>query len=213
MKTRLEVLLSLVKNCNVLADVGCDHGLLAKSALTNGVCKKVIISDISSKSLEKAIALLKPFNDKVSSFVCDGFTLYEGMADSAVIAGMGGEEICQILKGVKILPKNLVLSPQKNSNKVRRLLIELGYKITSDFTFSDGKFYDAIQAEKGEDSYTEKEFIFGRDNLKNRPNDFIEKLKSQEVLLKNILKNPNIIDDNDEISKKLKLIQEVLYEN
>ena len=213
MKSRLDVLLSLVKSCNVLADVGCDHGLLAKSALTNGVCKKVIISDISSKSLDKAIELLKPFNDKILSFVCDGFTKYEGLADSAVIAGMGGEEICQILKGVKLLPKNLVLSPQKNTNKVRRLLLELGYKITKDFTFLDGKFYDAIQAEKGEDSYSEKEFIFGRDNLKDRPTAFIEKLKSQEVLLKSILKKPNYIDINNETTKKLQLIQEVLYEN
>lgn len=213
MKNRLDVLLSLVKSCNVLADVGCDHGLLSKSALESGVCKRVIISDISSKSLDKAIELLKPFGDRVKSYVCDGFKGYEGEADSAVIAGMGGEEICQILKGARVLPNNLVLSPQKNSNKVRRLLIELGYKITKDFTFKDGKFYDAIQAEKGIDSYSEKEFIFGRDNLTIRPIDFIEKLKNQELLMLDILKNPNYIDENNEINKKLRLIQEVLYEN
>ncbi len=204
---RLEVLLSLIPNCNVLADVGCDHGYLSKYALEKKLCKKVIISDISAKSLEKAIVLLKPYGSKVSSYVCDGFKLYEGQADFAVIAGMGGEEICLILKGVETLPNGLLLAPQKNNDKVRRLLIELGYKITSDFTFLDGKFYDVIKAEKGKDSYTEKEYIFGRDNLKNRSNDFILKLKKDEALLSQVLKN------DLKVKPKLDLIREVLNEN
>ena len=204
---RLEVLLSLIPKCNVLADVGCDHGYLSKSALDKNLCNSVIISDISAKSLEKAITLLKPYGDKVKSYVCDGLKAYENKADFAVIAGMGGEEICLILKGVKVLPNGLLLAPQKNNDKVRRLLIELGYKITSDFTFLDGKFYDVIKAEKGIDSYTEKEYIFGRDNLKNRSNDFILKLQKEEKLLSQVVKN------DLKVKPKLDLIREVLNEN
>ena len=204
---RLEVLLSLIPKCNVLADVGCDHGYLSKYALDKNLCNSVIISDISAKSLEKAITLLKPYGNKVKSYVCDGLKAYENQADFAVIAGMGGEEICLILKGVKNLPNGLLLAPQKNNDKVRRLLIELGYKITNDFTFLDGKFYDVIKAEKGEDSYTEKEFIFGRDNLKDRPEDFIKKLKKEEKLLSEVVKN------DIKVKPKLDLLREVLNEN
>jgi tRNA (adenine22-N1)-methyltransferase len=204
---RLEVLLSLIPKCNVLADVGCDHGYLSKYALDKNLCNKVIISDISAKSLEKAITLLKPYGDKVKSYVCNGLTAYENQADFAVIAGMGGEEICLILKGVKTLPNGLLLAPQKNNDKVRRLLIELGYKITRDFTFLDVKFYDVIKAEKGIDSYTEKEFIFGRDNLKERPNDFIKKLEKEEKLLSKVIEN------DLSVKPKLHLIREVLNEN
>ena len=204
---RLEVLLSLIPNCNVLADVGCDHGYLSKYALDKNLCNKVIISDISAKSLEKAVVLLKPYGDKVSSYVCNGFTDFEGQADFAVIAGMGGEEICLILKGVKTLPNGLLLAPQKNNDKVRRLLIELGYKITRDFTFLDGKFYDVIKAEKGKDCYSEKEYIFGRDNLNERPNDFIEKLKKEEELLS------KVVESDEKVKPKLHLIREVLNEN
>lgn len=204
---RLEVLLSLIPKCNVLADVGCDHGYLSKYALDKNLCNKVIISDISAKSLEKAITLLKPYGDKVKSYVCNGLTAYENQADFAVIAGMGGEEICLILKGVKTLPNGLLLAPQKNNDKVRRLLIELGYKITRDFTFLDGKFYDVIKAEKGIDSYTEKEFIFGRDNLKERSSDFIKKLEKEEKLLSKVIEN------DLSVKPKLHLIREVLNEN
>ena len=204
---RLEVLLSLIPKCNVLADVGCDHGYLSKYALDKNLCNKVIISDISAKSLEKAITLLKPYGDKVKSYVCNGLTAYENQADFAVIAGMGGEEICLILKGVKTLPNGLLLAPQKNNDKVRRLLIELGYKITRDFTFLDGKFHDVIKAEKGIDSYTEKEFIFGRDNLKERSSDFIKKLEKEEKLLSKVIEN------DLSVKPKLHLIREVLNEN
>ena len=204
---RLEVLLSLIPNCNVLADVGCDHGYLSKYALDKNLCNSVIISDISAKSLEKAITLLKPYGNKVKSYVCNGLKAYEGQADFAVIAGMGGEEICLILKGVKVLPNGLLLAPQKNNDKVRRLLIELGYKIINDFTFCDGKFYDVIKAEKGIDSYTENEYLFGRDNLKNRPSDFIKKLKKEEKLLAEVVKN------DIKVKPKLDLIREVLNEN
>lgn len=204
---RLEVLLSHIPKCNVLADVGCDHGYLSKYALDKNLCNKVIISDISAKSLEKAVILLKPYGDKVKSYVCNGLTAYENQADFAVIAGMGGEEICLILKGVKTLPNGLLLAPQKNNDKVRRLLIELGYKITRDFTFLDGKFYDVIKAEKGIDSYTEKEFIFGRDNLKERSSDFIKKLEKEEKLLS------KVVESDLSVKPKLHLIREVLNEN
>ena len=204
---RLEVLLSLIPNCNVLADVGCDHGYLSKYALDKNLCERVIISDISAKSLEKATNLLKPYGDKVKSYVGDGLKAYEGQANFAVIAGMGGEEICLILKGVKILPSGLLLAPQKNNDKVRRLLIELGYKITRDITIFDGKFYDIIKAEKGLDSYTEKEYLFGRDNLNERPIDFIEKLKKEEKLLS------QVVEKDVRVKPKLDLIREVLNEN
>ncbi len=204
---RLDVLLSLIPTCKVLADVGCDHGYLSKYSLDKNLCESVIISDISAKSLDKAVNLLKPYGERVKHFVCDGFKAYEGQADFAVIAGMGGEEICSILKGVNSLPKGLLLAPQKNNDKVRRLLIELGYKITKDFTFFDGKFYDVIKAEIGVDSYTEKEFTFGRDNLRERPLDFIEKLKKEEKLLS------QVVEKDLKVKPKLDLIREVLNEN
>lgn len=209
---RLKVLFSLVDSGEVFADIGCDHGYLSKFVLEKDKYKTVIISDISAKSLEKAVSLLKPYGERVISVVADGFNGYPLTPNQAVIAGMGGEEIVKILLQAKTLPFSLILAPQKNSDKVRRTLISLGYKIINDFTFySQNKFYDAIKAEKGEDRYSEYEFLFGRDNLKDKPEGFIKKLEKDSLLLYNILNSSTASESAKTLaSEKLEKIKEII---
>ena len=108
MTDRLEKIFALIPNCNVFADVGCDHGYIAFEMLKRGKANKVIIADISKKCLSKAEQLLAPYiaEDKVISLVADGFN---GLPDSDVglVAGMGGEEICSILLNAKLYLKHL----------------------------------------------------------------------------------------------------------
>ena len=185
MSKRLKTILSELPACDIFADVGCDHGYIAKAMLDARKCNRVIISDISSVCLQKAENLLnKTYPDKFSAVVSDGFEKI-GRCDLALIAGMGGELIVDIIEKALFLPDKLVLQPMKNAEKVRRSLISLGYKIVRDYTFEDGKFYDIISAEKGNDFYTEEEYEFGRDNLKEKSDAFrcavenkINKLKS-----------------------------------
>ena len=168
---RLEKIFSYLTSCEYLADVGCDHGYIAKLALDSGIAKKVCISDISEKSLNKAINLLSDYGDeKVFSVVSDGLELVPTTVDQVLIAGMGGEEIVKILSSSHFLPKKLVLSPMKNGEKVRKLLIELGYEIVHDTIFSDGdKFYFLITADFGGKSvYTDMELEFGKESLKSK---------------------------------------------
>ena len=168
---RLEKIFSYLTSCEYLADVGCDHGYIAKLALDSGIAKKVCVSDISEKSLNKAINLLSDYGDeKVFSVVSDGLELVPNTVDQVLIAGMGGEEIVKILSSSHFLPKKLVLSPMKNGEKVRKLLIELGYEIVHDTIFSDGdKFYFLITADFGGKSvYTDMELEFGKESLKSK---------------------------------------------
>ena len=204
--SRLDILFDLISQGKVFADVGCDHGYIAEMVLKSNKYEKVILSDISSKSLEKAVNLLQGYGDRVKFIVSDGFSSYDELPDEAIIAGMGGEEIVKILSG-KILPNKLVLAPQKNTYKVRRLLLDSGYKILKDFTFySQGKFYDAIKAEKGEDFYTPDELIFGRDNVKYRPDGFIKKVEFDINLLNKIICDENASNLTKETAK-IKLIK------
>jgi tRNA (adenine22-N1)-methyltransferase len=128
--------------------------------------------------LQKARNLLSDYIEKgkAVSVVSDGFDKVKG-ADIALIAGMGGEEICSILSREKTLPETLVLQPMKNPEKVRSLLLELKYKFVKDSVFkSAGKFYDLLVLVKGEDFLTEEEIEFGRDNLKGNNQDFKDRL-------------------------------------
>ncbi len=211
MTKRLQIISSHLKGGEVFADIGCDHGLISKYVLDNDLSKKVIASDISFKSLEKAKKLLSGYGEKVEFVVSDGFKNFTDNPNEVVIAGMGGEEICSILNDAKVLPNRLVLSPQKNTRKVREFLIRKNYKILDDYTVFDKKFYDIIVAEKGEEIYTELELIFGKTNLEKRPQDFIKKLKTERDKISNILKENKLKDD--ELLNYLSLIKGILNED
>ena len=170
MKKRLDVLLSFVKPCRVFADIGCDHGLVAVGVFKREICEKVIAADVSEGSLEKTIKLADNEGiDGLITVLSDGFKAIKEPVDQAMIAGMGGEEICKILSECENLPERLVLQPMKNAEKLRRLLVkDLRYPVTDDFTFFDGdKFYDVIVADRREKprEYREDDFSFGKDNL------------------------------------------------
>lgn len=194
MTDRLKRIFEVIPDCEVFADVGCDHGYIAKAMIKSGKCKKVIVSDISAKCLEKAEKLLeKEIKDGVAiSVVSDGFDKIDS-CDSALIAGMGGEEICSILKGAKNLPEKLVIQPMKNCDKARLCAVNAGYKIVSDRVFkSAGKFYDLIVLEKGKDALTEEEAEFGRNNVCEKGADFSEMISEKIKKLEKYASKPEL---------------------
>lgn len=189
MSKRIDIILSELPKCGVFADIGCDHGYVAKAMLDEDKCQSVIISDVSAECLSKAETLLTEFYpDRFTAVVSDGFEKV-GECDLALIAGMGGEVIIGILTRATTLPQNLVLQPMKNSDKVRRELLRLGYAIKKDYTFEDEKFYDIIVAEKGDDCYTEDEYEFGRDNLREKGDAFRRCLQNKMAKLFVALEN------------------------
>lgn len=179
MTKRLQEICSRIPKSEAFADVGCDHGYCARYALDNGLAKRVYITDISEKCLEKAKSLLQREIEegRCVPLVGDGLQALPERC-TALIAGMGGEEIIKILS--QSLPPVFLLQPMKNTEKVRRFLIEKGCSIILDYTFEDGKFYDLILGESGKaDHYSEREFVYGRDNLKNPPPAFLKKIRSE----------------------------------
>ena len=167
MTERLKEIFSSIPDGEVFADVGCDHGYIAKAMIKGGKCKKAIISDISEKSLNKAKTLLSReiAAGKVIAVVSDGLKNLPD-CDVALIAGMGGEEIIKILTEAPFLPEKLVLQPMKNVRKVREFAVGIGYAVMIDRVFSEGyMFYDLISLKKGEDTLTEEEKEYGRTNL------------------------------------------------
>ena len=79
LSARLTEIFSLIPNCEIFADIACDHGYIAAAMLIKNKCNKAIFSDISEKCLLKAQNLLKPFveNKKAIGLVSDGFEKIE----------------------------------------------------------------------------------------------------------------------------------------
>lgn len=65
---RIEAALALIGKADTVADIGCDHGRLTAALLQRGVCSRVVASDVSARSLQKAKDLIGHIglNDRVS---------------------------------------------------------------------------------------------------------------------------------------------------
>ena len=202
MTERLKEIFSNLPSCDTFADIGCDHGYIAKAMLESGKCKRAIVSDISAKCLSKAEALLSENikNGSAQSVVSDGFDKIS-FCDLALIAGMGGEEIVSILSSAKSLPKTLVLQPMKNTDKVRVRAVELGYAIKKDYLFNCGRiFYDLIILESGKDCLTQEEIEFGRTNLQTKSQVFEKYLQRKIGVLAKCQKNKGL---SQEVCQKM----------
>ena len=212
MTDRLTEIFSLIPKCESFADIGCDHGYVSYAMLKAKKAKKVIFSDVSAKCLKKAQDLLEPFckSGKAEGIVSDGFSKLPKV-EVALIAGMGGEEIVSIIKNAPHLPSTFILQPMKNSEKVRAILVKSGYKIEKDYTFySDKKYYDLILAREGEDSLTEDELYFGKTNLIEKPQAFIEKWQGKKEEIKRYLSEKTLGEKSkNELLLELERIEKI----
>ena len=182
MTGRIKEICSHLPQGKILADVGCDHGYCAEYALKNDLFEKVYISDISAGSLKKAERLLKRFigNGRCIPVLADGMKGLSEHCDCVLIAGLGGEEILKIA-AEGYLPEKFVFQPMRNAEKLRRYLIEQGAKITADYTFGEGHYYyDLIVGEnEGGSSYTDREILYGKDNLTHAVPAFLHKAEDE----------------------------------
>ena len=217
---RIEEIVSVVPKSRVVADVGCDHGYIANCVIKSGLAEKVLLTDVSQKCLDKAIKLLSPeiALGKASAVCCDGLTGVSETVDTAIIAGMGGEEIIKIIdqSASRLSVKNLVLQPMKNSEKLRRFLIDGSFSLIRDYTFLDAdKYYDLILAIKSDkkQEYTDDDYFFGKENLIIKPDAFISRCKKEIEDIKSWINSPNLNEKSlNELNKKLEKYSSIVGE-
>lgn len=149
---RLKAVLNEIKPCEVIADIGADHGKIAVSAKLGGLAKKVIASDISEPSVTKARALAIQYEAELDIRVGDGITtLSIDEYDTVIIAGMGGIEISSILTKAINKFNRYIFAPHTKAYELRKFLSDKGILPIRDYkVFSKGKYYDIISAEIGE---------------------------------------------------------------
>lgn len=152
---RLAIIAGLIP-CNArLVDVGTDHGLLPIRLLQENRIQSAIATDIRPGPLDrgKSNAILHGV-ENISFRLCnglDGVDAHE--ADTVVIAGMGGENIVDILQRAPWCSENvrLILQPMSRPEVLRYALKELRLRILSETLVEDsGRLYSVIVAEGGE---------------------------------------------------------------
>ena len=129
------------------ADIGTDHGYVPMLLMKNNVSPKVIMSDISSGSLAKAIETFELCGldaDSADFRTGDGLdTIEAGETDDVIIAGLGGFTIIEILANDLDKSRSfhkLILQPRKHSGNLRYWLYTNGWDIISEDLAPEGKF-------------------------------------------------------------------------
>ncbi len=167
---RLFKIASLLEPCRCLADIGTDHGYIPIYALSKGICKKAIASDINPGPLARAKEHAKQTNltDKLDLRLGGGLsTLKEGEADTIVIAGMGGLLIAEILDNSPEIVKGastLILQPMTAQTELREYLSKGGYTLEKEYLVNeDEKIYNIFKVTVGgKTHYTPKELLLGK---------------------------------------------------
>ena len=215
---RLEMVASLVEDNRSVIDIGCDHALLSIYVALNKKSKKVIASDNKSGPLVHAKENVENFKviDKVKIKLGDGVDPIESDIDTIIISGMGGMNMVGILKYKTDKIKNvntIILSPNTDSDFVRREICKLGFYIEEEKLVKDNKIiYPVIRFKRGRKKYKKIEYILGPILIKRKEELFIEYLNNQKNTKSKILEilPKKYIFKRLELKKELKEMNKIL---
>ena len=131
---RLQTVAGMVTKGNIISDIGTDHGYVPIYLVEENITDKAYAMDINQGPLDIANKHIKEkgLERKITTILSNGMEkLKDNMIDTAVIAGMGGDLIVSILENGKSIKgiKELVLSPHKRVDLVRKYLLENNWQI------------------------------------------------------------------------------------
>ena len=164
---RLNWILNKMDKCDVIMDVGTDHGYISIELIKRNLADKVIASDINKDPLNKARLniSLEGLSSKVDLRLGGGLSpLKNNEAQGVLIAGMGGNLIRDILESDIEKVKSLdyiVLQPAQNPEVLREYLYTENYEvIDEDICEDEGKYYELFKVRYNENNFTKLEEIF-----------------------------------------------------
>ncbi|WP_202711122.1 tRNA (adenine(22)-N(1))-methyltransferase [Sporosalibacterium faouarense] len=218
---RLQAIADFIEKGSKIADIGTDHGYIPVYLVKNRICPMAIAADINEGPLNNAVDYIDKNNlsDKIEARLGSGLEiLKEAEVDTAIIAGMGGLLIRDILEeDIKITRSidRFILQPMVASDELRRYLYNNGYRITDEkLAREKDRFYEIMVVEHGEETidreiYYEvgKKLVEKKDKLLK---EFIDKkLYTTEKILKS-LENRESIESNEKYEELKKRHNDLL---
>jgi len=132
-----------------VADIGSDHAYVPVELIRSGRAQKVIASDVHAGPVENARSVVAAahLEDLIEVRLGSGFDVYKlGEVDTAVLAGMGGFLIRDLIQEGLLLVQSLkclVLQPMVAIRELRVWLLQHGFEILEERVAQEGqKFYE-----------------------------------------------------------------------
>jgi tRNA (adenine22-N1)-methyltransferase len=152
LSNRLKAISKLVKDVKSIVDVGTDHGYIPIYLVKNNIIEFAIASDINKGPVDKAKKNVQDYalGNNISCRLGGGLTTVKPKeVEAAIIAGMGGNLIRDIIEESKEVFKNLsyaVLQPVQNPEVLREYIYKSGYTIIDETIVKDeDKYYEIIK--------------------------------------------------------------------
>lgn len=153
---RLRAIADLIPPCRLLADIGTDHGYIPAAVLLEGRAARAVAADIGAGPLDRARITAEKYGltDRMELRLGDGLgVLKPGEADVIVIAGMGGDNISEILAAAPWSREGpvLLLQPMSKAEVLRRWLPENGWRVEAERLAQErGVLYPILTVRGGE---------------------------------------------------------------
>jgi tRNA (adenine22-N1)-methyltransferase len=221
---RLLIVASMIPEGKKVVDVGTDHAYLPIFLIKKGTSPRVIATEIMPGPFSKALVNIKREGLEQHIELRFGSGLKPislGDAHVAVISGMGGETIIDILKGSKMICDSLdliILQPMKSQSKLRKYLFLTGYKIVDEAVAREtDRFYEVIATVKGrQGSFDTTDLEVGPVLRKKKSAVIVEYIQHRMMKLKKLAEelvhndSRAAIDALEKYEKKMELLNKVL---
>ncbi|HBK54661.1 MAG TPA: SAM-dependent methyltransferase [Syntrophomonas wolfei] len=208
------------------ADIGADHGLLACFLLEKDIVPRVIASEIKEGPFERLRKAVEksPFGERMELRLGNGLeVLRPGEVATVIIAGMGGDNIAEILSrkwSHSASYRKFIFQPMTKAGVLRRELSQQGWPILEEKLVEEQqRIYLILSSCPGDNPYelTSLELDLGPiilrcDNpLKKRLLE--DSLRKYRRVYQGLLQSKGIIQANslEEYEKKIKTLEEIIH--
>lgn len=214
---RLRMVANLLRHNRKLIDVGTDHGYLPAFMVIMGYSPCAAATDINPGPLENARATIEKYGiaDRVSLILSDGLDNVPPDGEEIVMAGMGGELMCEIIgraPWLKDSGKALVLQPMTKAEELRKYLADNGFVIEKETAVRDGSHaYLALRAVySGETKNVSKAYFYIGELLSGEISDDI--IFYTEKLLSRIKHKADALNNTEDFKEEAKELYEIYDE-
>ena len=157
---RLEAVKNAVPDCACVLDAGTDHAYVPIALVKEGRCSRAIASDINKGPLARAKNHIEKegLPEKIETRLGSGLSVVKpGEVQAAVLAGMGGVLIAQLLEenpAVVQSVSHFVLQPMNAQDYLRHYLHKNRFCIEDEyFAAEDKKIYVILKVSHGTETY------------------------------------------------------------
>lgn len=208
------------------ADIGADHGLLALFLLEKGIVPWVIASEVKEGPFERLRQAVEKstFYERIELRLGNGLeVLQPGEVATVIVAGMGGDNIAEILSrkwSHSASYRKFIFQPMSKTEVLRRELSQQGWPILEEKLLEEQqRIYLILSSCPGDIPYelTPLELDLGPiilrcDNpLKKR--FLVDSLRKYRRVYQGLMQSKGIIQANslEEYEKKIKTLEEIIH--